>query len=97
MDDSPEFLLYIKVIRTTTCTFLAHASSETYKSVKTLFSHTQGNLNAAPDLQFLFGPVILALPAYAHSGSEFTSLVCLTYPQNVAALVCVHLTPKLHR
>ncbi|MBN3889342.1 MAG: hypothetical protein HWQ43_09230 [Nostoc sp. JL31] len=38
--------------------------------------HTQGNVDAAPDLQFLFGPVVLAPSGYAQPGSGFTSLVC---------------------
>jgi choline dehydrogenase len=51
-----------------------------------LFLHTDGNLDAAPDLQFLFGPVVLVTPGYAHSGLGFTSFVCLTHPQNIGSV-----------
>ncbi|MBD2120896.1 GMC family oxidoreductase [Trichocoleus sp. FACHB-262] len=51
-----------------------------------LFLHTPGNLDAAPDLQFLFGPVVLAPPGYTHSGLGFTSFVCLTHPQNIGSV-----------
>jgi choline dehydrogenase len=51
-----------------------------------MFLHTEGNLDAAPDLQFLFGPAVLAPPGYAHSGLGFTSFVCLTHPQNIGSV-----------
>ena len=52
----------------------------------TLFLHTEGNLDAAPDLQFLFGPIVAVPPGYAHSGLGFTSLVCLTHPQSIGSV-----------
>jgi choline dehydrogenase len=51
-----------------------------------LFLHTEGNQEIAPDLQFLFGPSVLVPPSYAHSGPGFTSLVCLTHPQNIGSV-----------
>jgi choline dehydrogenase len=59
-----------------------------------LFLHTEGNLDAAPDLQFLFGPVVLVPPGYAHSGLGFTSFVCLTHPQNIGSVSLRSPDPK---
>jgi choline dehydrogenase len=59
-----------------------------------LFLHTEGNLDAAPDLQFLFGPVVLVQPGYAHSGLGFTSFVCLTHPQNIGSVSLRSRYPK---
>ncbi|MEP0872695.1 GMC family oxidoreductase N-terminal domain-containing protein [Trichocoleus desertorum AS-A10] len=59
-----------------------------------LFLHTEGNLDAAPDLQFLFGPVVLAPPGYPHSGLGFTSFVCLTHPQNIGSVSLRSSDPK---
>ena len=59
-----------------------------------LFLHTEGNLDAAPDLQFLFGPVVLVPPGYAHSGLGFTSFVCLTHPQNIGSVSLRSRDPK---
>ncbi|MEH2089979.1 GMC family oxidoreductase [Nostoc sp.] len=67
----------IKDLQTASTSSIAEAS---------LFLHTQGNVDAAPDLQFLFGPIVFAPPGYAHSGLGFTSLVCLTHPQNIGSV-----------
>ncbi|WP_229556151.1 GMC family oxidoreductase N-terminal domain-containing protein [Nostoc sp. XA010] len=40
-----------------------------------LFLHSEGNLEAAPDFQFFFGPILFAPPGYAHSDSGFTGAV----------------------
>ncbi|MBW4421152.1 MAG: GMC family oxidoreductase N-terminal domain-containing protein [Myxacorys californica WJT36-NPBG1] len=63
-----------------------HPASTSSIAEAGLFLHTEGHLDAAPDLQFLFGPVALAPPGYAHSGSGFTSFVCLTHPQNIGSV-----------
>ncbi|MBD2077105.1 GMC family oxidoreductase N-terminal domain-containing protein [Phormidium sp. FACHB-592] len=63
-----------------------HAASTSSIAEAGLLLHTQGNVNATPDLQFLFGPVVLAPPAYAYAGAGFTSLVCLTHPQNIGSV-----------
>ncbi|OUL36057.1 GMC family oxidoreductase N-terminal domain-containing protein [Nostoc sp. 106C] len=63
-----------------------HTASSSSIAEANLFLHTEGNVDVAPDLQFLFGPVLLAPPGYAHSGSGFTSLVCLTHPQNIGSV-----------
>ncbi|OUL18239.1 choline dehydrogenase [Nostoc sp. RF31YmG] len=63
-----------------------HTASTSSIAEANLFLHTEGNVDVAPDLQFLFGPVLLAPPGYAHSGSGFTSLVCLTHPQNIGSV-----------
>lgn len=47
-----------------------------------LFVHTEGNLEAAPDLQFFSGPVLWVPPGYPDGGSGFASTVCLARPQS---------------
>ena len=71
-----------------------HAASTSSIAEANLFLHTEGNLDAAPDLQFLFGPVVLVPPGYAHSGLGFTSFVCLTHPQNIGSVSLRSLDPK---
>ena len=51
-----------------------------------LFLHSDGNLDAAPDLQFFFSPILWAPPGYAHSGLGFTGIVSLTHPQNIGSV-----------
>ncbi|MBC7997785.1 MAG: GMC family oxidoreductase N-terminal domain-containing protein [Leptolyngbya sp.] len=63
-----------------------HAASTSSIAEAGLFLHTEENQEIAPDLQFLFGPVVLAPPAYAYAGAGFTSLVCLTHPQNIGSV-----------
>lgn len=63
-----------------------HTASTSSIAEASLFLHTPGNLDAAPDLQFLFGLVVLVPPGYAHSGLGFTSFVCLTHPQNIGSV-----------
>ncbi|MEH1914662.1 GMC family oxidoreductase [Nostoc sp.] len=71
-----------------------HTASSSSIAEAGLFLHTPGNLDAAPDLQFLFGPVVLAPPGYAHSGLGFTSFVCLTHPQNIGSVSLRSPDPK---
>lgn len=71
-----------------------HTASSSSVAEAGLFLHTLGNLDAAPDLQFLFGPVVLAPPGYAHSGLGFTSFVCLTHPQNIGSVSLRSPDPK---
>ncbi|NMF65240.1 GMC family oxidoreductase [Brasilonema octagenarum] len=47
-----------------------------------LFLHTEGRLDAAPDLQLYSAPVLWTHPAYARSGPGFAASVCLTNPQS---------------
>lgn len=47
-----------------------------------LFLHTENNLNAVPNLQFHFGPILWGLPEYDSHGSGFTIAPCLTPPQS---------------
>ncbi|MEH2252210.1 GMC family oxidoreductase [Nostoc sp.] len=51
-----------------------------------LFLHSEGNLEAAPDLELIFGPILWAPPGYANSGLGFTGLVVLTHPQNIGSV-----------
>ncbi|NMG07890.1 GMC family oxidoreductase N-terminal domain-containing protein [Brasilonema sp. UFV-L1] len=51
-----------------------------------LFLHSEGNLDAAPDLQFFFGPILWAPPGYAGSGPGFIGTVSLTHPQNIGSV-----------
>ncbi|MBG1245102.1 GMC family oxidoreductase [Nostoc sp. NZL] len=71
-----------------------HTASTSSIAEASLFLHTEGNLDAAPDLQFLFGTVVLVPPGYAHSGLGFTSLVCLPHPQNIGSVSLRSLDPK---
>ncbi|MBW4444810.1 MAG: GMC family oxidoreductase N-terminal domain-containing protein [Plectolyngbya sp. WJT66-NPBG17] len=71
-----------------------HTASTSSIAEAGLFLHTEGNLNAAPDLQFLFGPVVLVPPGYTHSGLGFTSFVCLTHPQNIGSVSLRSPDPK---
>ena len=71
-----------------------HPASTSSAGEANLFLHTEGNLDAAPDLQFLFGPVVLAPPGYTHSGLGFTSFVCLTHPQNIGSISLRSSDPK---
>ncbi len=59
-----------------------------------LFSHSERNLEAAPDLQFFFGPILFAPPGYAHSDSGFTGAVSLTRLQNIGSVSLRSLDPK---
>ncbi|NEU78613.1 GMC family oxidoreductase N-terminal domain-containing protein [Nostoc sp. UIC 10630] len=47
-----------------------------------LFLHTEGRLDAVPDLQFFSGPVLWTHPAYARSAPGFTATVCVTNPES---------------
>src|SRR6476661_2662076 len=71
-----------------------HTASTSSIGEAGMFLHTEGNLDAAPDLQFLFGPAVLAPPGYAHSGLGFTSFVCLTHPQNIGSVSLRSPDPK---
>ena len=71
-----------------------HKASTSSIAEAGLFLHTEGNLNAAPDLQFLFGPVVLVPLGYDHSGLGFTSFVCLTHPQNIGSVSLRSRDPK---
>ncbi|MEH1931778.1 GMC family oxidoreductase [Nostoc sp.] len=51
-----------------------------------LFLHSEGNLDTAPDLELIFGPILFAPPGYAHSSLGFTGLVTLTHPQNIGSV-----------
>lgn len=59
-----------------------------------LFLHSEGNLDIAPDLELIFGPILFAPPGYAHSSLGFTGLVTLTHPQNIGSVKLQSLDPK---
>lgn len=59
-----------------------------------LFLHSEGNLEAVPDLQCFFGPILFAPSGYAHSDSGFTGAVSLTRPQNIGSVSLRSLDPK---
>ena len=72
---------------------VAHEATQDLKMASTssigqanLFLHTEGNLDAVPDLQFLFAPIVVVPPGYAHSGLGFTTVVCLTHPQSIGSV-----------
>jgi choline dehydrogenase len=51
-----------------------------------LFIHTQGNLDAATDLELIFGSILWAPPGYPNSGLGFTGLLALVHPENVGSI-----------
>ena len=59
-----------------------------------LFLHSEDNLDAAPDLQFFFGPILFPPSAYAPSDSGFTGAVCLTHPENIGSVSLRSPDPK---
>jgi choline dehydrogenase len=59
-----------------------------------LFLHSEGNLDAAPDLELIFGSILLATPGSAHSSLGFTGLVTLTHPQNIGSVSLRSPDPK---
>ncbi|BAY09955.1 GMC family oxidoreductase [Calothrix sp. NIES-2098] len=71
-----------------------HAASTSSVGEAGLFMHTDGNQEIAPDLQFLFAPVVLAPPGYVHSGLGFVGFVCLTHPQNIGSVSLRSPDPK---
>ncbi|MEH2465792.1 GMC family oxidoreductase [Nostoc sp.] len=59
-----------------------------------LFLHTEECLDVAPDLQFHFGPVLWAHPAYAREGPGFGATVSVTNPQSLGSLTLRSASPK---
>lgn len=59
-----------------------------------LFLHTEGRLDAAPDLQFFSGPVLWTHPTYAREGSGFVATACLTNPQSRGSVSLRSASPK---
>ena len=59
-----------------------------------LFLHTEGNLDATPDLQFFFGPILWISPGQTLSGLGFTVTVSLTHPQNIGSVSLLSPDPK---
>ena len=59
-----------------------------------LFLHSKGNLDAAPDLELIFGPILLAPSSYTDSNFGFTGLVTLTHPQNIGSVRLRSTNPK---
>ena len=59
-----------------------------------LFVHSEANLDAAPDLELIFGPILWAPPGYPNSGVGFTGLVVLNHPQNIGNVSLLSPEPK---
>ncbi|MEH2307510.1 GMC family oxidoreductase [Nostoc sp.] len=59
-----------------------------------LFLHTEGRLDAVPDLQFFSGPVLWTHPAYARSGPGFAATVCVTNPKSRGSISLSSALPK---
>ena len=59
-----------------------------------LFLHSQSNSEAAPDLQFFFGPIQFLPPGYAPSDSGFTGAVALDRLQNLGSVTLRSTDPK---
>ncbi|CAA9360350.1 Oxidoreductase, GMC family [uncultured Leptolyngbya sp.] len=59
-----------------------------------LFLHSEGNLEATPDLQFFFGPIQFLPPGYTPSDFGFTGAVTLTRLQNIGSVSLRSPDPK---
>ncbi|RCJ17974.1 choline dehydrogenase [Nostoc minutum NIES-26] len=59
-----------------------------------LFFHSQGNLEAVPDVQFFFGPDIYLPPGYVRPDWGFTGVVSLTHFQNIGSVSLRSSDPK---
>lgn len=59
-----------------------------------LFLHSENNLNAAPDLELVFGPMLLSPPGYPISRLGFTALIALVHPENIGSVKLRSHDPK---
>ncbi|MEH2313170.1 MAG: GMC family oxidoreductase N-terminal domain-containing protein [Nostoc sp.] len=59
-----------------------------------LFLHSKGNVEAAPDLQFFFGPIQFLSPGYTPADFGFTGAVSLTRLQNIGSISLRSPDPK---
>ncbi|MBD2471511.1 GMC family oxidoreductase [Nostoc sp. FACHB-145] len=59
-----------------------------------LFSHSKGNVEPAPDLQFFFGPIQFLSPSYTPADFGFTGAVSLTRLQNIGSVSLQSIDPK---
>ncbi|QDL12309.1 choline dehydrogenase [Brasilonema octagenarum UFV-E1] len=59
-----------------------------------LFFHSEGNLEAPPDVQFFFGPDIFVPPGYDRPDWGFTGVVSLTHFQNIGSVSLRSSDPK---
>ncbi|NEQ29169.1 MAG: choline dehydrogenase, partial [Microcoleus sp. SIO2G3] len=59
-----------------------------------LFLHTENKLDAAPNLQFHFGPVLWVQPEFARTGSGFSIVPCLVHPQSRGSVSLRSSSPK---
>lgn len=59
-----------------------------------LFLHTEKKLDAAPNLQFHFGPVLWVRPEFAPTGSGFSIVPCLVHPQSRGSVSLRSSSPK---
>ncbi|MEH2322437.1 MAG: GMC oxidoreductase [Nostoc sp.] len=59
-----------------------------------LFFHSEGNLEAAPDVQFFFSPDIYLPPGYVRPNWGFTGVVSLTHFQNIGSVSLRSSDPK---
>ncbi len=71
-----------------------HPASTSSIAEAGLFLHSEWNLEAAPDLQFFFGPNLFVPPGYAHSDWAFTGAVSLTRLQNIGSVSLRSPDPK---
>ena len=59
-----------------------------------LFLHSEGNLDAAPDLEMIFGLILSSSPDYRNSSLGFSGKVVLTHPENIGSVSLRALDPK---
>ncbi|MEH2448079.1 MAG: GMC family oxidoreductase N-terminal domain-containing protein [Nostoc sp.] len=59
-----------------------------------LFLYSEGNLDAAPDLEMIFGLILSSPPDYPNSSLGFSGKVVLTHPENIGSVSLRTLDPK---
>ncbi|WP_298916282.1 GMC oxidoreductase [uncultured Nostoc sp.] len=59
-----------------------------------LFLHSEGNLDAAPDLEMIFGLILSSPPDCRNSSLGFSGKVVLTHPENIGSVSLRGLDPK---
>jgi len=59
-----------------------------------MFIHSKDNIDAAPDLELFFAPILLSPPGSPISSLGFTGIVALTHPHNIGSVSLRSRDPK---
>ena len=71
-----------------------HFASTSAMGEAGLFLHSEGNSEAAPDLQFIFNPTQFLPPGYTPADYGFSGAICLTRLQNIGRVSLRSSDPK---